>query len=110
MPVTGPARLDDGLAGTEVPARPWTVQALRIGSVRDGSKVGVLAYSQEHAYVRHCSRPTTTQEKAPVAVGAAPGRRIRDELIRDASPGFYHAAVRRTGREGCPRGIEGAPP
>ncbi|MGW4946534.1 M14 family zinc carboxypeptidase [Actinoplanes sp. NPDC004185] len=62
MPVTGPARLDDGLAGTEVPQRPWTVQALRIGAVRDGSKVGVLAYSQEHA--REWATPLVTLEFA----------------------------------------------
>jgi len=62
MPVTGPARLDDGLAGTEVSRRPWTVQALRIGAVRDGSKVGVLAYSQEHA--REWATPLVTMEFA----------------------------------------------
>jgi len=62
MPVTGPVRLDDGLAGTEVPQRPWTVQALRIGAVRDGSKIGVLAYSQEHA--REWATPLVTLEFA----------------------------------------------
>jgi hypothetical protein len=62
MPVTGPARLDDGLDGAEVPTRPWTVQALRIGAVRDGSKVGVLAYSQEHA--REWATPLVTLEFA----------------------------------------------
>jgi hypothetical protein len=62
MPVTGPARLDDGLEGTEVTTRPWTVQALRIGAVRDGSKVGVLAYSQEHA--REWATPLVTLEFA----------------------------------------------
>jgi hypothetical protein len=62
MPIAGPVRLDDGLAGTEVPKRPWTVQALRIGSVRDGSKVGVLAYSQEHA--REWATPLVTMEFA----------------------------------------------
>jgi hypothetical protein len=62
MPVAGPARLDDGLKGTEVPKRPWTVQALRIGAVRDGSKVGVLAYSQEHA--REWATPLVTLEFA----------------------------------------------
>jgi hypothetical protein len=62
MPVTGPARLDDGLAGAEVPQRPWTVQALRIGAVRDGSRVGVLAYSQEHA--REWATPLVTLEFA----------------------------------------------
>jgi hypothetical protein len=62
MPVTGPARLDDGLKGTEVPRGPWTVQALRIGKVRDGSKPGVLAYSQEHA--REWATPLVTLEFA----------------------------------------------
>ena len=28
---------------------PWTVKALRIGAHRDGSRLGVLAYAQEHA-------------------------------------------------------------
>ena len=62
MPVAGPVRLDDGLAGAEVPARPWTVQALRIGVHRDGSRIGVLAYSQEHA--REWATPLVTLEFA----------------------------------------------
>ncbi|MEU4474270.1 M14 family zinc carboxypeptidase [Micromonospora sp. NPDC023888] len=62
MAVAGPARLDDGLQGTEVPARPWTVQALRLGVHRDGSRVGVLAYSQEHA--REWATPLVTLEFA----------------------------------------------
>lgn len=62
MPVAGPARLDDGLEGTEVSRRPWTVQALRIGAVRDGSKTGVLTYSQEHA--REWATPLVTLEFA----------------------------------------------
>ena len=62
MPVAGPVRLDDGLLGTEVSKRPWTVQALRIGAVRDGSKIGVLAYSQEHA--REWATPLVTLEFA----------------------------------------------
>ncbi|MEU8243621.1 M14 family zinc carboxypeptidase [Actinoplanes missouriensis] len=62
MPVAGPARLDDGLAGTEVSHKPQTVQALRIGKVRDGSKPGVLAYSQEHA--REWATPLVTLEFA----------------------------------------------
>ncbi|MGD7024767.1 cell wall-binding repeat-containing protein [Rossellomorea vietnamensis] len=33
----------------EVSRDPFTVKALRIGKHRDGSKIGVLAYSQEHA-------------------------------------------------------------
>ncbi|MEV6636787.1 M14 family zinc carboxypeptidase [Actinoplanes sp. NPDC051470] len=62
MPVVAPVRLDDGLKGAEVPTRPWTVQALRIGKVRDGSKVGVMAYSQEHA--REWATPLVTMEFA----------------------------------------------
>ncbi|MCO8273301.1 peptidase M14 [Actinoplanes sp. TRM 88003] len=62
MPIAGPVRLDDGLKGTEVPTGPWTVQALRIGKVRDGSKPGVLAYSQEHA--REWATPLVTLEFA----------------------------------------------
>ncbi|WBB66864.1 M14 family zinc carboxypeptidase [Micromonospora sp. WMMD812] len=62
MPVAGPARLDDGLEGAEVPSRPWTVQALRIGAHRDGSRIGVLAYSQEHA--REWATPLVTLEFA----------------------------------------------
>ncbi|TNH24847.1 zinc carboxypeptidase [Micromonospora orduensis] len=62
MPVAGPARLDDGLQGTEVPTKPWTVQALRLGVHRDGSRVGVLAYSQEHA--REWATPLVTLEFA----------------------------------------------
>jgi zinc carboxypeptidase len=62
MPIAGPVRLDDGLTGTEVSPKPWTVQALRIGKVRDGSKIGVLAYSQEHA--REWATPLVTLEFA----------------------------------------------
>ena len=62
MPVAGPARLDDGLQGTEVSQKPQTVKALRIGKVRDGSKPGVLAYSQEHA--REWATPLVTLEFA----------------------------------------------
>jgi hypothetical protein len=61
MPVAGPVALDDGLAG-DVPHRPWTVQALRIGVHRDGSRVGVLTYSQEHA--REWATPLVTLEAA----------------------------------------------
>ncbi|MEO3819754.1 M14 family zinc carboxypeptidase [Plantactinospora sp. B24E8] len=62
MPVAGPVRLDDGLKGTEVSKKPWTVQALRIGAHRDGSRIGVLAYSQEHA--REWATPLVTLEFA----------------------------------------------
>jgi hypothetical protein len=63
MPAAGPVRLDDGLqASGGVPRRPWTVQALRIGFHRDGSRVGVMTYSQEHA--REWATPLVTLEFA----------------------------------------------
>ncbi len=63
MPVAGPSTLDDGLhAPSTVPRAPWTVQALRIGLHRDGSRIGVLAYSQEHA--REWAVPLVTLEFA----------------------------------------------
>jgi hypothetical protein len=61
MPVAGPVALDDGLDGS-IPRKPWTVQALRIGVHRDGSRIGVLAYSQEHA--REWATPLVTLEFA----------------------------------------------
>jgi len=61
MPVAGPVTMDDGLDGS-VSRRPWTVQALRIGVHRDGSRTGVLAYSQEHA--REWATPLVTLEFA----------------------------------------------
>ncbi len=63
MPVAGPTALSDGLkAGPQVARAPWTVQALRIGVHRDGSRIGVLAYSQEHA--REWATPLVTLEFA----------------------------------------------
>lgn len=61
MPVAGPTTMDDGLDGS-VSRKPWTVQALRIGVHRDGSRIGVLAYSQEHA--REWGTPLVTLEFA----------------------------------------------
>jgi hypothetical protein len=61
MPVTGPVTMDDGLDGP-IANKPWTVQALRIGVHRDGSRIGVLAYSQEHA--REWATPLVTLEFA----------------------------------------------
>lgn len=44
------ATLSDYLsAPSEISREPFTVRAIRIGKHRDGSKLGVLAYSQEHA-------------------------------------------------------------
>ncbi len=63
MPVAGPATMSDGLkAGPSVPRAPWTVQALRIGVHRDGSRIGVMAYSEEHA--REWATPLVTLEFA----------------------------------------------
>lgn len=61
MPVAGPVTLDNGLDGS-IAQKPWTVQALRIGVHRDGSRIGVLAYSQEHA--REWATPLVTLEFA----------------------------------------------
>lgn len=45
-----PINLSDGLAAPPTLSRePFTVRALRVGKVRDGSRIGVLAYAQEHA-------------------------------------------------------------
>jgi len=63
MPVSGPTTMTDGLkAPAGVPHKSWTVQALRIGAHRDGSRIGVLAYSQEHA--REWTVPLVTLEFA----------------------------------------------
>ncbi|HEX7065861.1 MAG TPA: M14 family metallopeptidase [Bacillales bacterium] len=43
-------QLDNHLSAPDsVPREPFTVKAIRIGKHRDGSKLGVLAYAQEHA-------------------------------------------------------------
>ncbi|MEI5582653.1 MULTISPECIES: M14 family metallopeptidase [unclassified Agromyces] len=55
--------LSDGLnAPSTVSRDPQTVYAIRIGKVRDGSKMGVLAYAQEHA--REWVPPLVTIETA----------------------------------------------
>jgi Zinc carboxypeptidase/Chitobiase/beta-hexosaminidase C-terminal domain len=46
----GPEQLSDMLdAPPDISREPFSVRAYRIGKHRDGSKVGVLAYAQEHA-------------------------------------------------------------
>lgn len=48
--VAGAQDLTDGLdAPAHISREPYTVRAIRIGTVRDGSRTGVFAYSQEHA-------------------------------------------------------------
>ena len=55
--------LSDGLsAPEEVSREPHPVYAIRIGKFRDGSKMGVLAYAQEHA--REWVPPLVTIETA----------------------------------------------
>ncbi|MEV1131349.1 M14 family metallopeptidase [Agromyces sp. NPDC049794] len=55
--------LSDGLnAPSTVSRDPQSVYAIRIGKVRDGSKMGVLAYAQEHA--REWVPPLVTIEAA----------------------------------------------
>ncbi|WP_223256402.1 M14 family metallopeptidase [Micromonospora endophytica] len=55
--------LTDGLAApASVSREPHTVYAIRIGKHRDGSKLGVLAYAQEHA--REWVPPLVTIETA----------------------------------------------
>ena len=72
------------LAGHTEVQRPQTVQALRIGKVRDGSKPGVLAYSQEHA--REWATPLVTLEFAE-CIGACDGARA-------AAPGLSISVAR----------------
>ncbi|WP_432050111.1 M14 family metallopeptidase [Verrucosispora sp. NA02020] len=58
-----PTALSDGLsAPTTVSRDPHTVYAIRIGKHRDGSRMGVLAYAQEHA--REWVPPLVTIETA----------------------------------------------
>jgi len=82
MPVAGPSTLDDGLhAPSTVPRAPWTVQALRIGYHRDGSRVGVLAYSQEHA--REWAVPLVTMEFAERLLANARTDPATRQLLED---------------------------
>ncbi|MBO4209140.1 M14 family metallopeptidase [Micromonospora echinofusca] len=58
-----PAALSDGLSAPAGVSRdPHPVYAIRIGKHRDGSKLGVLAYAQEHA--REWVPPLVTVETA----------------------------------------------
>jgi hypothetical protein len=62
-PTAAPQTLTDSLdAPAHISREPFTVRALRIGKKRDGSKLGVLAYSQEHA--REWQTPLVTLETA----------------------------------------------
>ena len=57
------AKLTDNLNAPDSISRdPFTVKAIRIGKTRDGSKPGVLGYSQEHA--REWVTPLVTIETA----------------------------------------------
>jgi len=59
----GPVALDDRLEAPDHISRdPWTVRALRICRICDGSKTGVFLYAQEHA--REWVPPLTAIETA----------------------------------------------
>jgi hypothetical protein len=63
VPATSRQNLSDFLSAPETVSRdPHPVYALRIGKYRDGSKMGVLAYAQEHA--REWVPPLVTIETA----------------------------------------------
>jgi Zinc carboxypeptidase/PA domain/Chitobiase/beta-hexosaminidase C-terminal domain len=63
VPATERIRLSDNLSAPDSVSRePHPVYALRIGKHRDGSKMGVLAYAQEHA--REWVPPLVTIETA----------------------------------------------
>ncbi|HEX6291684.1 MAG TPA: M14 family metallopeptidase [Herpetosiphonaceae bacterium] len=49
QPVAATPLRDFLSAPAEISRDPFTVRAIRIGKHRDGSRIGVLAYSQEHA-------------------------------------------------------------
>jgi hypothetical protein len=63
VPATARQNLSDFLSAPETVSRdPHAVYAIRIGKHRDGSKMGVLAYAQEHA--REWVPPLVTIETA----------------------------------------------
>ena len=69
-------------APPEISREPWRVKALRIGLHRDGSRLGVLAYAQEHA--REWVPPLVTIETAErllrnYATGG-PSRKLIEDL------------------------------
>lgn len=69
------AALTDGLSAPETVSRdPQPVYAIRIGTTRDGSKPGVLAYAQEHA-----------REWVPPLVAIESAERLLRNYAQDAS-------------------------
>lgn len=71
----GSAALTDGLSAPPSVSRdPQPVYAIRIGSTRDGSKPGVLAYAQEHA-----------REWVPPLVAIESAERLLRNYAQDAS-------------------------
>jgi len=69
-------------APPEISREPWRVKALRIGLRRDGSRLGVLVYAQEHA--REWQTPLVTIETAErllrnYATGG-PSKKLIEEL------------------------------
>ncbi|USQ81441.1 cell wall-binding repeat-containing protein [Ornithinimicrobium faecis] len=62
IPMVDGVDLDDGLDASHLDPEGTTVQAMRIGVHRDGSRPGVYTYSQEHA--REWVTPLVTMEFA----------------------------------------------
>ncbi|MFI6711493.1 M14 family zinc carboxypeptidase [Nonomuraea sp. NPDC050478] len=69
-------------APADVSREPWRVLALRIGTHRDGSRTGVLAYAQEHA--REWVTPLVTIEAAERLLRNYPRDPATRKLLRRA--------------------------
>jgi hypothetical protein len=80
--VSGIVQLDDYLnAPDHISREPVTVKAIRIGEKRDGSKTGVLVYSQEHA--REWVTPLVAVESAERLLRNAKTDAGTKQLLRD---------------------------
>ena len=117
----GTIQLSDFLnAPPEISREPMRVRALRIGRYRDGSRVGVLAYAQEHA--REWVPPLVTVETAERLLrnyASGPSKQLLDNLdifiIPSVNPdgghySFYDYAFQRKNMVNyCPRGDDNDP-
>ncbi|MFW5899379.1 MAG: M14 family metallopeptidase, partial [Jiangellaceae bacterium] len=78
----GSEQLSDFLSAPDSVSRePFTVQAIRIGEHRDGSKTGVFAYSQEHA--REWVTPLVAVETAERLLRNSKNDAATKKLLRD---------------------------
>jgi hypothetical protein len=107
-------------APPEISREPWQVRAIRIGRYRDGSRVGILAYAQEHA--REWVPPLVTIETAERLLrnyASGPSRQLLDNLdifiIPSVNPdgghySFYDFGFQRKNMVNyCPRGDDNDP-